>query len=137
MRGNAFGVRIRGGIVGFVHHAGDTTALAAAGFAPPVPVRVLAAVALILVSGLPQIGGQQVFGRVGVAAVGGGDRGGGDDLGIRVGGEVALAVRLRFDLVERVTATLDLGDDVVCGGFPDERFGVAVPMLGPGDDRVA
>ncbi|MGA9675614.1 MAG: hypothetical protein WBR28_10275 [Mycobacterium sp.] len=91
MRGNAFGVRIRGGIVGFVHHAGDTTALAAAGFAPPVPVRVLAAVALILVSGLPQIGGQQVFGRVGVAAVGGGDRGGGDDLGIRVGGEVALA----------------------------------------------
>jgi len=49
----------------------------------------------------------------------------------------ALVVRLRFDLVERVTATLDLGDDVVCGGFPDERFGVTVPMLGPGDDRVA
>ena len=49
----------------------------------------------------------------------------------------SLVVRLRFDLVERVTATLDLGDDVVCGGFPDERFGVTVPMLGPGDDRVA
>jgi hypothetical protein len=48
-----------------------------------------------------------------------------------------LVVCLRFDLVERVPAALDLGDDVVCGGFPDERFRVAVPMFGPGDDRGA
>src|SRR4029077_15867629 len=86
LRGNAFGVRIRRSIVRVVHHAGETTALAAAAVAAPVPVRVVVAVG----HRFGQILGQQVFGWVGVAAVGGGDRGGGDDLRIRIGGEVAL-----------------------------------------------
>lgn len=48
-----------------------------------------------------------------------------------------LVVRLRFDSAEGVATALNLGDDVVCGGFPDKRFGVEVPILGPGDDRSA
>jgi hypothetical protein len=44
-------------------------------------------------------------------------------------------VRLRIDLVEGVAAALDFGDDLVGSGFPDEGFGVGVPVLGPGDDR--
>jgi hypothetical protein len=37
--------------------------------------------------------------------------------------------------VERGAAALDLGDDVLGSGFPDERFRVEVPVLGPGGDR--
>src|SRR3954452_11240670 len=48
-----------------------------------------------------------------------------------------LVVRLRFDLAEGFAAALDLGDDVFGGGFPDEWFGVGVPVFGPGGDGVA
>jgi hypothetical protein len=44
-------------------------------------------------------------------------------------------VRLRFDLAQRGATALDLGDDVFGSGFPDEGFGVGVPVLGPGRDR--
>ena len=47
----------------------------------------------------------------------------------------ALVIRLRIDLAEGFTASLDFGDDVFGGGFPDERFGVGVPVFGPGRDR--
>ena len=49
--------------------------------------------------------------------------------------DALLVVRLRIDLAEGFAATLDFGDDVFGGGFPDERFGVGVPVLGPGGDR--
>ena len=46
-------------------------------------------------------------------------------------------LRLRFDLVKGLAATFDLRDDVVGAGFPDERFGIEVPVLGPFGDRGA
>ena len=46
-------------------------------------------------------------------------------------------LRLRFDLVKGLAATFDFRDDVVGAGFPDERFGIEVPVLGPFDDRGA
>jgi len=39
--------------------------------------------------------------------------------------------RLRFDLVKGLAARFDLRDDVVGAGFPDERCGIEVPVLGP------
>ena len=48
-----------------------------------------------------------------------------------------LVVRLRFDLVQGGSAASDLGDDVLGGGFPDEWFGVGVPVFGPGGDGLA
>jgi hypothetical protein len=48
---------------------------------------------------------------------------------------IRLVVRRRFDLVECVAAALGLGDDVLGGGLPDERFRVDVPVFGPGGDR--
>ena len=80
LRGHAFGVCIRRGMVRFVHHGGDTIALATAAVAAPVPVRVVAAVG----HRFGQILGDQVFGRVGVPGVARGDRGGGDDLTVGV-----------------------------------------------------
>src|SRR6478609_8894560 len=47
-----------------------------------------------------------------------------------------LVVRRRFNLVEGFAASGDLLDDVLRGGFPDERFGVAVPVFGPDRDRL-
>src|SRR4029079_13002145 len=41
-----------------------------------------------------------------------------------------------FELVERCAAALDLGDDVLCGGFPHEWVGVGVPVFSPGSDRI-
>src|SRR5690348_6549980 len=48
----------------------------------------------------------------------------------------SLVVCLRFDLVEGGSAALDFGDDVLCGGFPDEGFGVGVPVRGPRGDGL-
>ena len=47
-----------------------------------------------------------------------------------------LVLCLFFDLVERVAAASDLGDDVLCGCLPDERFRVLIPVFGPSRDRV-
>ena len=55
----------------------------------------------------------------------------------RVYDEHSLVVRLRFDLVQGGSAASDLGDDVLGGGFPDEWFGVGVPVFGPGGDGLA
>jgi uncharacterized membrane protein len=54
---------------------------------------------------------------------------------------VALVVRRGFgDGGQGGSASFDFGDDVVGGFGPDERFGVVVPVLGPGldafDERV-
>jgi phosphatidylserine/phosphatidylglycerophosphate/cardiolipin synthase-like enzyme len=38
--------------------------------------------------------------------------------------------------VERFAAALDLGDDVLGGGLPDERLSVDVPVLGPSADGL-
>src|SRR6516225_3872775 len=48
-----------------------------------------------------------------------------------------LVVRLRFDLVKGLAATFDLRDDVVGAGFPYERFGIEIPVLGPLGDGGA
>ena len=45
-----------------------------------------------------------------------------------------LVVRRRIDLAEGFASALDFGDDVLRGGFPDEWFGVGVPVFGPGGD---
>jgi hypothetical protein len=46
-------------------------------------------------------------------------------------------VRRGFDLVgQGCAAASDLGDDLLRGGVPDERFGVVVPVFGPEIDRV-
>jgi hypothetical protein len=39
--------------------------------------------------------------------------------------------------VEGCASSGDLGDDLVGGGFPDERLGVGVPVLGPVGDGLA
>ena len=57
--------------------------------------------------------------------------------GLRTPKNPVLVVRLRFDLVQGGSAASDLGDDVLGGGFPDEWFGVGVPVFGPGGDGLA
>ena len=49
---------------------------------------------------------------------------------------VGLVVCLRFDLVQCGPASLDFGDDVVGGCFPDEGFRVVVPVVGPVGDLL-
>src|SRR5271169_5024552 len=50
------------------------------------------------------------------------------------GNQQWLVVCLRFDLVEGGASALNLGDDVVGGGLPDEWLWVVVPVLRPRGD---